>query len=302
MDIIALDSSSARRPISTRSSSRTSRRSTSSSTSTCRARRPVALHRLRAREGPGGRGLRARPDPADVREARDARCRRRASPRRSRTPATRSPGRSTTPSAIADRRSTYAPFRRSYQHGQQLLPRRCEALTPADIQAAARKYFTDAGLSSRRCRRTRCRPASSKRRRSSVRSRGARRRRCRQRRHRPSVPTARRCRRVVLQKSVLPQLDVKLLFTAGSAHDPAGKEGLAALAAAMIADAGSKQMRIDEINKALYPMAGTFIGHVDKEMTTFTGVDPPGQLADSSSTSSCRSCSTPASARRTSSV
>jgi zinc protease len=35
---------------------------------------------------------------------------------------------------------------------------------------------------------------------------------------------------------VLPQLNVKLLFTAGSAHDPAGKEGLAALTAAMIAE------------------------------------------------------------------
>ena len=41
------------------------------------------------------------------------------------------------------------------------------------------------------------------------------------------------------QKSPLPQLEVKLLFTAGSAHDPTGKEGLAALTAAMIAEAGS---------------------------------------------------------------
>src|SRR5207253_2712077 len=52
--------------------------------------------------------------------------------------------------------------------------------------------------------------------------------------------------RVIAQKSVLPQLEVKLLFTAGSANDPAGKEGLAALSAAMISEAGSKQMRLDE--------------------------------------------------------
>src|SRR5262249_45744880 len=71
--------------------------------------------------------------------------------------------------------------------------------------------------------------------------------------------------------SPLPQLNVKLLFTVGSAGDPPGKEGLAALAASMIADAGSKERRIDEINRALFPMAGSFRAQVDKEMTTFTG-------------------------------
>jgi zinc protease len=77
--------------------------------------------------------------------------------------------------------------------------------------------------------------------------------------------------RVVAQKSVLPQVEIKLLFQTGSANDPAGKEGLAGLAASMITDAGSKQMRIDEINKALYPMAGAFFSQVDKDMTTITG-------------------------------
>ncbi|HEY0593562.1 MAG TPA: pitrilysin family protein, partial [Thermoanaerobaculia bacterium] len=71
--------------------------------------------------------------------------------------------------------------------------------------------------------------------------------------------------------SPLQQLTVKLLFDAGSAHDPKGKEGLARLAASMITEAGSKAMRIDEINRALYPMAGGFGSQVDKEMTTFTG-------------------------------
>ena len=51
---------------------------------------------------------------------------------------------------------------------------------------------------------------------------------------------------------------MKLLFTVGSAHDPKGKEGLAALAASMVAEAGSGRMRIDEIRKALFPMAGSF--------------------------------------------
>ena len=78
--------------------------------------------------------------------------------------------------------------------------------------------------------------------------------------------------RLVQQKSVLPQLNVKLLFTIGSAHDPAGKEGLAALTASMIAEAGSRAMTIEQIEEVLYPMAGSFSPHVDKEMTTFTGV------------------------------
>ena len=75
---------------------------------------------------------------------------------------------------------------------------------------------------------------------------------------------------VIVQKNPLPQLRVKMLFTAGSAHDPAGKEGLAALSARMISSAGSKALTLDEITKTLYPVAGSFGGQVDKEMTTFT--------------------------------
>ena len=74
----------------------------------------------------------------------------------------------------------------------------------------------------------------------------------------------------IVQKTELPQLRIKLLFDVGSAYDPKGKEGLAALTAAMISEAGSKSMRIDEINKALYPIAGAFTAQVDKEMTTFS--------------------------------
>ena len=78
--------------------------------------------------------------------------------------------------------------------------------------------------------------------------------------------------KLTLQKSALPQINVKLLFGVGSAHDPAGKEGLATLAAQLLADGGSKALRIDEVKKALFPMAGSFDAQVDKEMTTFTGV------------------------------
>jgi zinc protease len=76
---------------------------------------------------------------------------------------------------------------------------------------------------------------------------------------------------IIVQKTPLPQLRVKLLFDAGSADDPAGKEGLAALSAQMISGAGSRAMTLEQINKTLYPVAGSFGAQVDKEMTTFTG-------------------------------
>ena len=63
---------------------------------------------------------------------------------------------------------------------------------------------------------------------------------------------------------------MKLLFSVGSAHDPVGKEGLAALTSAMITEGGSKALAIDQIQKALYPIAGSFSHHVDKELTSFT--------------------------------
>jgi zinc protease len=78
--------------------------------------------------------------------------------------------------------------------------------------------------------------------------------------------------RVVMQKSASPLINIKLLFNAGSAHDPAGKEGLAALTAAMLTDAGSTALTIDQIDKLLYPMAGSFAARSDKEMTVLTGI------------------------------
>jgi zinc protease len=77
---------------------------------------------------------------------------------------------------------------------------------------------------------------------------------------------------LVRQKSASPLINVKLLFGVGSAQDPAGKEGLAALTARMLADAGSKGMTIDRIEELLYPMAGSFVARTDKEMTTMTGI------------------------------
>lgn len=75
----------------------------------------------------------------------------------------------------------------------------------------------------------------------------------------------------VLLPSSSPLVTFRILFNAGSALDPKGKEGVAALTAAMISDGGSRQMTYAQIVEAMYPMATSFGSQVDKEMTVFHG-------------------------------
>nr|WP_229428902.1 pitrilysin family protein [Massilia sp. ST3] len=155
---------------------------------------------------------------------------------------------------IASTLASYVHFDRSYGTLNRYY-RVVDSLSPADLQAAARKYLVDeamvvttlahealpAGIE------TLPKLASFA----------------------PKAADAKFD--VLVQKSALPQIRFKLLFAAGSAHDPQGKEGLAALTAAMVASAGSRERKIDEVTKALFPLAGSFLEQTDKEMTTFTG-------------------------------
>lgn len=161
--------------------------------------------------------------------------------------------------AIASTVASFAHFERSYDTINKYY-RALATVGPDEIQRTAQKYLTDKNMVVTTLSQQPLGDAMAKL---------------------PSVdamatPSAEAQQQVqikfVEQKSVLPNVMVKFLFTQGSASDPKGKEGLAQLAAAMITDAGSRDMRIDEINKALYPMAGAFFSLVDKEMTTFTGV------------------------------
>ncbi len=77
-----------------------------------------------------------------------------------------------------------------------------------------------------------------------------------------------------------PLVDVSFLFAAGAADDPPGKKGLAALTAAMLADGGSRARTIQEINRALYPMAAGFDAQVDKEMIRLSGTVHRDRLND----------------------
>jgi zinc protease len=75
----------------------------------------------------------------------------------------------------------------------------------------------------------------------------------------------------VLLSNSSPLVSFRLLFNVGSASDPKGKEGLAALTASMISDGGSRAMTFEQISQAMFPMATGFGSQVDKEMTVFVG-------------------------------
>ena len=159
---------------------------------------------------------------------------------------------------IASTLARFVRFNRSYQTLNNYY-RMVNSLNPADLQDAGKKCFTDARLVVTTLSGKPMPPEMAK---SPTLSSFA-------------APDSRSSSsgakpEFIVKASPLPQLTVKLLFKAGSAHDPAGKEGLAALTASMVAEAGSRQLRIDEINKAFFPMAASFVAQVDKEMTTFT--------------------------------
>jgi zinc protease len=75
----------------------------------------------------------------------------------------------------------------------------------------------------------------------------------------------------VLQPNRSPLVTFRILFMTGSAADPKGKEGVAALTAALLSQGGSRTMTYDQITEAFYPMATSFNWQIDKEMTVFTG-------------------------------
>ncbi len=68
-----------------------------------------------------------------------------------------------------------------------------------------------------------------------------------------------------------PLVTFRIVFMTGAAADPKGKEGVAALTAAMLAQGGTAKMSYEQIVEAMYPMATSFSSQIDKEMTVFNG-------------------------------
>src|SRR5678815_4918270 len=75
----------------------------------------------------------------------------------------------------------------------------------------------------------------------------------------------------ILQPGTSPLVVFRVLFMTGAAFDPPGKEGLASLTAAMLAEGGSRSMTYQQIVDAMYPMATSVNWQVDKEMTVLSG-------------------------------
>src|SRR5690242_9023906 len=127
-------------------------------------------------------------------------------------------------------------------------------VTPADMQAVARKHFTDDGLLVTTLPKDALPPGIGQApARAAVGRAAAWRAAAPAATPAPARPAAGgdASGPVIVQKSVLPQLEVKRVFDVGSPHDPTAKEGVAALTAAMIQRAGSKAMTVDQIGAAL---------------------------------------------------
>ncbi len=76
---------------------------------------------------------------------------------------------------------------------------------------------------------------------------------------------------ITVREPESPFIAFNVWVKAGSQNDPAGKEGLAALTAALLEDGSTTEDSYDEILAKLYPMAAGYGSSVDKEMTVFTG-------------------------------
>jgi zinc protease len=68
-----------------------------------------------------------------------------------------------------------------------------------------------------------------------------------------------------------PSVSFRIWFQAGSQDDPAGKEGLAALTAAMLAEGSTQRNRYEQILDLLFPLAGSYSASVSVEMTVISG-------------------------------
>jgi zinc protease len=75
----------------------------------------------------------------------------------------------------------------------------------------------------------------------------------------------------LLRSPSRPLVAVEIVFRAGSQCDPPGKEGLAALTAAMVGRGGTRSLSYAQLLDAFYPMAATVNLDCLKEITVFSG-------------------------------
>lgn len=77
-----------------------------------------------------------------------------------------------------------------------------------------------------------------------------------------------------------PLVALRLVLASGTKDDPPGKEGLAALTARVLVEAGTKRFSYNEILEKLYPISADVKIHADKEVTVMTGNVHRDKLAE----------------------
>lgn len=87
----------------------------------------------------------------------------------------------------------------------------------------------------------------------------------------PSAPDTSSIPATLLPSPASQLVALRILFHVGSADDPKGKEGLAALTAAMLAEGGSARRSYAELLDALYPLAASMDVRADREVTVVVG-------------------------------
>ena len=146
------------------------------------------------------------------------------------------------------------------------VPRLREALAPADLARVARETFRDEG----RIITTLCQgplPEPLKAEFPGVQARAAR---------LAQLPAL----ALLEEPSAAPLVSLELAFATGSIDDPAGQEGLAALAAALVAEGGTAARGLAETGKAAAACGGALQAQVDKETTRFTLTAPRSRAAE----------------------
>jgi zinc protease len=77
-----------------------------------------------------------------------------------------------------------------------------------------------------------------------------------------------------------PTVSFRLWFKVGSQNDPPGKEGLAALTAAMLTEAATLTNSYEQVLARLYPLAASYSASTDVEMTVLSGRTHRDNLAE----------------------
>lgn len=76
---------------------------------------------------------------------------------------------------------------------------------------------------------------------------------------------------IYLSDETSPTIVLRFQFFTGSQDDPPSKKGLANLTANLIVEGGTKKLTYSEVQKELWPLAGSIYVIVDKSSTTFVG-------------------------------